>query len=109
MIDIDFSTKVRRDTCAFVNEWQKMLDAYREKQGYKWPHTLSVSWGKKYAKIITEDMGQKSVSAFVNLENGDILMAASWAKPAKHARGNVHSEQRGMESVDNQGYIKYLK
>lgn len=51
--------------------------------------------GKKYIKIIT-DSG--SVWGFVVLEpdaqffEGDILMAAGWAKPARNqARGNVFS------------------
>ena len=56
---------------------------------------LHYTVGKKYIKIIT-DSG--SVWGFVVLEpdaqffEGDILMAAGWAKPARNqARGNVFS------------------
>lgn len=50
--------------------------------------------GRKYAKIIrtekrdgkTHDLG---AFGFIDLATGDILKAASWAKPAAGARGNV--------------------
>ncbi len=34
----------------------------------------------------------KSVWGFVDLSNGDILKAAGWKGPAKHARGNILKE-----------------
>ena len=66
--------------------------------------------GSKYAKLVTvREDGGEYVFGFVNRTNGDVLMAAGWSAPAKHARGNVHSDGGGMEAV-NSGMpsIKYL-
>ena len=95
----------------FVNLWQERID---EQHSHNTPdvppETLEVSYGKKYAKVINNYMGQqRSVSAFIDLETGDVLKPASWSGPAPHARGNVFSEDQGMEAVDSSGYIKYLK
>jgi hypothetical protein len=55
--------------------------------------------GTKYCRIVKEDApdksgvgchpGQRSVWGFIDLSNGDILKAAGWKAPAKHARGNI--------------------
>lgn len=46
-----------------------------------------IEFGRKYAKIVRT--ASRSVFAFVDLSNGNILKPASWAKPAAGARGNV--------------------
>ncbi len=61
--------------------------------------SYDVKWGRKYAKIVTGtttsySSRNGSVFCFVNRENGDILKAASWKAPAKHARGNVLRDDR---------------
>lgn len=53
-----------------------------------------IEFGRRYAKIVrteTHDGKTHDLSAFgfVDLTTGDILKPASWAKPARHARGNV--------------------
>lgn len=53
-----------------------------------------IKFGEKYAKIIKRDVASGadggSVHTFVNLENGDILKAASYKAPAKNGvRGNI--------------------
>ena len=54
------------------------------------PPTITVEWGRRYAKIVKNDSGgSRSVHSFVDRTNGDILKAATWAAPAKHARGSV--------------------
>jgi len=46
--------------------------------------------GRKYAKIIkSRGPSDRSVHHFVNMETGEILKAANWKSPAKHARGNI--------------------
>jgi hypothetical protein len=37
-----------------------------------------------------------SVHAFVDKNTGDVLMPASWSKPAKHARGNILEPDNGL-------------
>jgi len=52
--------------------------------------TITVEWGRKYAKLVKNDAGSsRSVYCFVDRTTGDILKAESWAAPAKHARGSV--------------------
>lgn len=62
----------------FVKRWQKVVDEYHERQGYNWKTTLSSMVGKRYARIVSEDHGQRSASGFVDMSNGDILKAAGW-------------------------------
>ena len=61
---------------------------------------LEVSEGSRYYKIISNSGGQRTVAGFVvkeghpKFKEGDLLMAASWAAPAKNfARGNVFDEE----------------
>jgi hypothetical protein len=66
----------------------------RHQEGTKLPEncreTIGLEFGKRYARIVRK-RGELSCSAygFVDLENGDLLKAASWKAPAKHARGSV--------------------
>ena len=69
-------------------------------------HVLSIDpKGRKYAKIVraNEDGSAKSVHCFVNLENGDILKAAGWNAPAKHARGNINDPDGGRSAMGPYG------
>jgi hypothetical protein len=51
---------------------------------------LSIQYGKKYAKIVTDNHGQKSVFGFIDLANGNLMKAAGWNAPAKNfARGHI--------------------
>tara|TARA_B110000305_G_C19142136_1_gene494030 strand:- start:384 stop:683 length:300 start_codon:yes stop_codon:yes gene_type:complete len=71
-----------------TNEAQPMINGY-----YPSLPILSVSYGRKYAKI----MSGTSVWAFIALTDdlfkneviGDMLKPASWRTPAKHSRGNI--------------------
>jgi hypothetical protein len=45
----------------------------------------------------------RSAWAFVDKTTGDVLKAASWKKPAKHARGNIFDEWNGLKSVGPYG------
>lgn len=56
---------------------------------------LKYQVGKKNVKLIlTNENGEnRSVYAFIDIETGDIFKAASWAAPAKHARGNVYNPE----------------
>ncbi|RTL04975.1 hypothetical protein EKK58_09215 [Candidatus Dependentiae bacterium] len=79
--------------------WERMKFTYAP------PPKVTYTIGKKFAKYVTND---SSVFAFVDLSNGDILKPATWAKPAKHARGNIYSPSNGAEAL-NGCHIKYLK
>jgi hypothetical protein len=64
--------------------------------------TISVEYGPKYARIVKNDMG-RSVYCFVEIATGNILKAAGWKSPAKHARGNVNTPTHGVEYVGPYG------
>jgi hypothetical protein len=52
--------------------------------------TRKVEYGRKYARVFVERTGgSRSVYCFVDRTTGDVLKAASWKAPAKHARGNI--------------------
>jgi hypothetical protein len=55
-------------------------------------YSYGVQEGQRYLKIWMDARGSKSVHAFVDKRNGDLLKAASWKAPAKGARGNVLDE-----------------
>lgn len=63
--------------------------------------------GGKYAKIIllNEQGEPRSVYCFIDLSNGNILKAAGYNAPAKHARGNI---TKGASQVGPHGPA-YLK
>lgn len=75
----------------FAVEVQAMVNEHFAKHfAILTPPTITVEWGRKYAKIVKIDAGgYRSVHSFVDRTNGDILKAATWAAPAKHARGSV--------------------
>lgn len=85
-------------------QWEWMFN------DYQWQYTS----GGKYFKIVQGLEGKgKSVIAFVDKQTGDIYKAAGWAKPAKHARGNVLDDSGGADAFDGWGttYIspRYLR
>lgn len=58
---------------------------------------LSFSRGPKYARIVREDGKQKAVYCFVRLDDGAIMKADGWSKPAKSVRGNIANGAADME------------
>lgn len=59
-------------------------------------HVVTLEVGPKYVRVVRQekrlDTGEihaRSVYCFVQKDNGDILKAASWKAPAKHARGSI--------------------
>jgi hypothetical protein len=73
--------------------------------------TITVKFGRKYAKLIREDstgaLGrtQKFVYGFVSVDTGDIYKAATWNAPAKHARGSIFNDDGGMNACTPYGII----
>ena len=60
---------------------------------------FSFSQGRRYIKVIRGG----SVHCFVDRTNGDVLKAASWKAPAKHARGNLFDKDNGLGSMGEFG------
>lgn len=63
------------------------------------PPTLHIDPnGRKYIRIVRRDSGATggSVHCFIDTTNGNVLKAASWKAPAKHARGNIYDVKNGL-------------
>lgn len=70
--------------------------------------------GRRYVKIISTETREgkthdRSAFGFVDLTNGDILKAASWNAPAKHARGNVMNGVEKRRRTFTPYGINYLR
>ena len=96
----------------FVGRCQDVVDD--SMRNYSFEKKLSVNKGRRYDKIISEDVGtssnQTSVWAFVDKTNGDILKPATWKAPAKHPRGNIY-ESDSMQFIGPYGpaYMDTIK
>ena len=62
---------------------------------------LLVMEGKKYMRIVKEDISSRYAFCFIEKATGNVLKAASWATPAKHARGNIY--KLGQEGISKYG------
>ena len=74
--------KARVGTDADIEAWVAKVNA-------KFGGARSIDWGRKYAKVIRSGGG--GVYCFVDRKTGDVLKAASWSAPAKHARGSIYA------------------
>lgn len=73
----------------FVEQVQQMvLMEHRRRFPMLEDPQISFTTGRRYWKILRDN----SAYCFVDRTNGDILKAATWKTPAKHARGNVLNE-----------------
>ena len=82
-----------RDT--FLSECQSLVNEHM--RNYSWDSILTVSKGRRYDKIVSSDdhsTGSQRVWGFIDKNNGNILKAATWKAPAKHARGNIWENDR---------------
>jgi hypothetical protein len=77
----------------WIPEAQARCNSYMSLEYRNHAPKLSVTYGRKYAKI----MSDSSAWGFIALTNdpskgqviGDLLKPASWSAPARHARGNI--------------------
>jgi len=97
--------------------WLKVVQSRTEMYYSKWLTNLpfpkfEIKPGGKFYKIIRVDGHgvSRSAWAFVDKTTGDIFKPASYAAPAKHARGNVLAADNGIGAVTPDGNgIVYLK
>lgn len=101
----------------FVQKLKERLNDYKTAQGYTYfdHYEVTTTKGTKFTKVFKAEVrpdgsiGNRSIVAFIDNVTGDIFKPASCNAPAKHARGNIHSAQNGMESIDAQGFVYYLR
>jgi hypothetical protein len=68
---------------------------------------VTAEFGQKNVRIV-KTWNQRTVHSFVRIEDGAILMSASFKKPAKHVRGSIYAPDNGRSAVDAYG-AKYLR
>lgn len=92
----------------FVIDIQKNVNSHFEKNFPRLTApTILVEHGKKYTKIIKQDVGSagRSVFCFVERETGNVLKAESWKRPAKGVRGNISSPAENSCTVYGARYL----
>ncbi len=89
----------------FVKGCQMISDKHMERYESLEKPEISYTEGKRYVKLIRANHpGQGgSVHCFVDMTNGDVLKAAGWNKPAKHARGNIFDDHNGLRLMGEYG------
>lgn len=86
-----------QDVEQFVARCQEIVDAYMDEQFPTLDRKLlTIEPGRRYFRIVASQGSSRSAWAFVDSTNGDVLKPASWKKPAKHARGNIHDDKQGI-------------
>lgn len=63
------------------------------------PDAFRLDWMQKRVRVVRGG----SVHCFVDMTTGDVLKAAGWKAPAKHARGNIYDEHNGLAHIDPYG------
>ena len=86
-----------------------MEDSYNEMGlSPQFRETLAIAkGGRKFSKIVrVSATGQiMSVHCFVENETGNIMKAASFKSPAKHARGNINDADGGASAMSPYGAV----
>lgn len=78
---------------AVVNEYVHAIEiAQAAYYGERYPTldipVVYVEYGRRFARIVQE-RGQRSVHAFVDMTNGDVLKSAGWSAPQRTRDGKL--------------------
>ena len=96
---MDFETRLK----SFVAGCQKIIDdQFEANYSNLVPPKLSIDpKGKKFTRIVRKNDSDHygAVFCFVDKTNGDVLKAATWKAPAKHARGNIFADDNGLSNI----------
>lgn len=96
---------------AFLKGCSAILVKHFQDNGYKHPvDEVYAEYGSRYVRVMRRTPGSAGACAhcFVDRTNGDVLKAASWKAPAKHARGNIFSPDNGLSGMGPYGAV-YLR
>lgn len=103
------NTENRNKIETFVSDWESLSREYHEEHYPNVPfEPMEIRWGSKYAKVVRVNQWGGSVCGFIDMKTGDLYKPASWAAPAKHARGNtfVHTPRQVLTP---DGHVPYLR
>lgn len=87
-----------------VVDMMEQVDKFKAAVGEKYGKTMYAEHGRKFCKILRGS----DIYCFIDLTNGDVLMAATYRAPAKHARSNIFAADLGLSGVSEYG-ANYLK
>ena len=100
----------------FIELLTARLNEYKADNGFTYfdNYNVHAKAGSKYIKILKSEMKDNrptnsGIVAFVDKNTGDIFKPATYQAPAAHSRGNINSDQNGMEAIDENGFVKYLR
>lgn len=96
---------------AFLSAAQNAINDYYAKEfPTQAAPVLGTQDGKRYVRVYKAAVGSpyKDAYCFIDKTNGDVLKAASWKAPAKHARGSIYNADHGLGGVTSHG-AKYMK
>ena len=100
--------KVTTDSLEFQTWFTGVIKIYTDYMNIQFPSNpkelFTVTQGKRYIRVMRDG----SAHCFVDKENGDILKAATWRAPAKHARGNIFDADKGLKFIEPYG-TAYLR
>ncbi len=96
----------------FVKKAEMLIRENERKlyENVKFNSRLEVMHGRRYVRVVkTDDFDHRSAYCFVDKQNGNVLKADGWKRPARHARGNIYGEDGGLGGVTPYGatYIRY--
>jgi hypothetical protein len=115
-------TTTSDEVLEFMKDAQEMIDMFSQKMNYNNSHKLFIVEGKTFLKIVSKNTFNGVVSesgsawGFIakddgnnkgmgSWKRGDLFKSASWAVPAKHARGNV-IEKKWQITTYGPAYLK---
>jgi len=98
-MEIDMESALNNLHKAIVTDFAKRTPEMDDQRVVEFAEGLTFEEGRKYIKVVKTLGTQKMVWGFLMKEDdqkfkkGDILMAASWAAPARNkARGNIFED-----------------
>jgi hypothetical protein len=92
----------------FVDGVRALVEEHRQKYFPNLPpEKIEVEVLRRYVRLWKLGSQQRTVFCFVQVDNGDVLKAESWRKPAMHRRSSIYDADYGMSGVTWHGG-KYL-
>lgn len=85
---------------SFYGGCQRISNDYYAKN---FPNNPPGAWELQRLQKRIRIVHDHSVHCFVDMATGDVLKAAGYKAPAKHARGNIYDEKNGLGSMGPYG------
>lgn len=93
----------------------EFIDSKNAGTPYPFKAVIEADFGKKNCRIVKRERDQTgaifggSVFCFIDLENGNILKADGWKRPAKGVRGNIFEENFSIGKGVSEYGAAYLR